>query len=607
MVLSNQSLRFDRLRRQEYPFVTNFRMKYALIITGIIAALALAAPKLVVLGYLFLILPGLILTIAPTVFVYLAATAVIRKLLPISSSVMSTVAAFAIALFLGWAIMQPFRLNAIAAFDENELPDVVPVHAIELGGNIRLERQNHFSAPDCDYLTLAVLDAPPVKSVTTVTAGRKKPSKTLHSAAYVLASARMNPAVGIIPHEPGQIVRKYLPLCRSSIGKKLVPALKAVEANWAIRLTQDERLREAEPITAESADWVIRIDDKFNQQTSVRKRITISDSGGTVRFRKSYRRQAIPARMFYIGFEVSMGSGTVSGASFHLGRQILKSGKSSLNLESALLQAIKFTVPPCDPAVIEVLQQQVKRALEDPSATAAQLDLARRYLGLFFFDTKPQDHALIARIVADERVIDIDAEIENTFSKNKTPVAMRDAFVDRIAMPHTSANLRHWLAERLANLPPGTFADPNKTYRVIWKSPKIYQEAAPMIATLADINPKHAMPLLMKTLDNAIALPNWNERRTMINAIQAALIRMGPQASAAAPKIQKLFLQRPSPITKNAKDAAQWRFALARMGVAIEDLPVYPNQSPESVRRNSQKVAKMLKRYEQANTAQQKL
>ena len=579
-------------------------MKFALIITGILAAVAIAAPKLVVLGYL-LIVPGLILTAAPTVFVYLAATAVIRKLLPISSAAMSTLAAFGIALLIGWAVMQPFRLNAIAAYHENELPDVVSNHAIELAGDVRIERPDHRRDPECDYLTLAVLDSPLVKSVTTVTAGRDKSSDNLLSAAYSLDSAQQNPAVSISPHEPGQIIRNYPPLCRANVGHQFISAIKAVDANWAIRLAGDERLREAEPIKAELADWVIRLEQDVHQ-TSVLKRITIVDSHGTVRFRKSYRKQTIPARMFYIGFNVSMGSGTVSGASFNLGRQTLKSGEQSLKLESSLLQAIKFPVPPCDADILEELREQVKQALDDPAATTARLDLARRYLDLFHFNTEASEHSLIARIVADERVKDIDLQIENVFSKRKTPIAVKDAFVDRIVMPHSSANLRHWLAERLASLPPGTFANPSSTYLAIWKSPEIYEEAAPMIATLADLSPEQAMPLLNKILDNAVELPHWNQRRTMINGVQAALIRLGPQASAAAPRMRELFLRRPSPIMSNAGDAGQWRFALARIGIAIEDLPVLPNQSPESVERNLRRVAKKLKQYEQASLLDQR-
>ncbi|MCA9201302.1 MAG: hypothetical protein KDA87_27365, partial [Planctomycetales bacterium] len=100
-------------------------MKYLLVITGLLAGFALAFPNLVALGYL-LILPGLVLTIAPTVFIYLAATAFIRLMLPISSTVERTVAAFGIALLLGWAAMQPVRFGSLNDYRANELPDVVP-------------------------------------------------------------------------------------------------------------------------------------------------------------------------------------------------------------------------------------------------------------------------------------------------------------------------------------------------------------------------------------------------------------------------------------------------------------------------------------------------
>ena len=582
-------------------------MKYALVITGLLAGLAVAAPKLVVLGYFLLIVPGLILTIAPTVFVYLAATAVIRKLLPIESPTVSTLVAFGVALVMGWAVMQPFRLHAIAAYKASELPDVLPDHPIELDGNVRLERTDLRRDPDCDYLSLAVLDSPLVKSVTTVTAGQGKPSDTLLSAAYTLDSVNVNFAAGISPSKPGQIVREYTPLCRTLGGRKTLLASKAVEANWAIRLSGNERLHEAEPVNEALADWIIQIEKKSHYRTSALNRITILDSQGTVRFRKSYRTQAVPARIFYFGFNAEMSAGVVFGESFHIGRSKLESGQQALEPESALLQAIEFSIPPHDVDALDAIQELVIQTLDEPAATVARLDLARQYLGLFFFDAKEKDHALIARIISDERVKDIDTQVENVFSKSKLPAGMRDAFVSRISMEHTSANLRHWLAECLASLPPETFADPNPTYLAIWKSPKIYQEAAPLIATLADLTPEQALPLLNRILDNAIELPSWRERRTMIQGVQAALIRLGPQAASATPRIRELFLRRPSPITKNAGDADRWRFALARMGVKIEDLPVFPNQSPKSVERNFRQVANKLKRYERTKAADEEL
>lgn len=580
-------------------------MKYALIITGVLAGLAITAPRLVVFGYFLLIVPGLVLTIAPTVFIYLAVTAVVRRLLPISSPMKATAVAFGVALLLGWAVMQPYRVAALDAYRADELPDVLSSQLIELDGDVRIERPDHRREPECDYLALAVLDSPGVDSVTTVTAGRGKPSDTQPSAAYALVSAKADPAVGIFPNEPGQIVRKYPPLVQANRGKKFFTSIKAVETNWAVRLAGQERLRKVKEIEAEAADWIIRIDNPSNQPTDTLRRITILDSSGEVRFRKTYRKQAVPARMFYFGFQANMSGGPVS-ASFYVGRQLMESGHWSLKPETALLEAIKFNVPVCDAKALEVLRDQTVQTLDDPMATTAQLELARRYLGFFFFDAKPGNHALIARIVADDRVRDLDAVIKNVFPKNQTPTAMKDAFIDRIAMEHTSASLRHWLAERLASFPRGTFANPSPTYLAILNSPEIYQQAAPLIATLADLGPEHAIPKLDAMLDTAIALPHWSDRRTLIAGIREALVCLGPQASAVVPRIRELFLSRPSPIMNSSSDAGQWRLALARMGVAIEDLPVFPNQSPKSVERNLRQVSEKMRRYEQEDATREK-
>ncbi|NND97613.1 MAG: hypothetical protein HKN47_09830 [Pirellulaceae bacterium] len=574
-------------------------MKYALIIVGILAAVALTAPTLVVAGYFLLIVPGLVLTVAPTVFVYLAATAVIRRLLPIATSIAGTVVAFGVAILLGWAVMQPFRAAAFTAYNADSLPDVIDEHAIELDGHVRLEMPNRRGAPECDYLCLAVLDSDHVQSVTSVTAGRTKQDDGGQTAAYALVSAKANAPTGLFPNEPGRIVRAYPPLLQSHRGRGLIEAAKAVEANWAMRLAGRERLIKVAPVGSDAADWVLRIESQSNHQTSTLRRITIRDRSGTVRFRKSYRKQAVPAHLFYFGFRTHCGGGTISGASFHVGRQLLESGQRSLKPERTLLTAIDLEAPGCDAETLALLRDQAIQALDDPAATAARLDLARRFLGLFFFDATESDHALIVRIVADDRVKEIDDQIKNVFSKHKTPQAMQEAYAKRIVMDHTSASLRHWLAERLSNLPPGTFAEPTAEHIRIWNTPEIYRQAAPFIATLADLGPERAIPALEAALDSALELPNWRERRPLVDSICEALIRLGPRASSVVPRIRELFLRRPSPILANSKDADQWRFTLARMGVPVEQLPVFPSQSTHSIERISRRISDKLQRYEE--------
>ena len=133
----------------------------------------------------------------------------------------------------------------------------------------------------------------------------------------------------------------------------------------------------------------------------------------------------------------------------------------------------------------------------------------------------------------------------------------------------------------------------------IWETPELYQDAGPFIQSLADLNPQQAIPMLEAALSTAIEIPTWQARRSLIEGIRAAFIRLGPDASTASPQIQELFLRRPSPIMNNSKDADQWRFALARMGLEIHQLPMFPNQSLDDAKRIRSKVSKMLQRYEQ--------
>jgi hypothetical protein len=56
----------------------------------------------------------------------------------------------------------------------------------------------------------------------------------------------------------------------------------------------------------------------------------------------------------------------------------------------------------------------------------------------------------------------------------------------------------------------------------------------------------------------------------------------------------------------NAGDANQWRFALARMGVNLRDLPMFPGQSPEMAEQIRRKVADMLQRYKHTSAPEPK-
>src|SRR4051812_29890462 len=151
-----------------------------LLVTGIGAAAALAMPGLVVLGFFLLILPGLVLSLAPTAFlwgcVFTASWLAARIVL--GDTLLTVLAAGAITALALMAVTQPNRAAGKAAYLASLLPDITPSGRIAMRGDIRLDLpgprwdnidsrgksgQRGFS---CDNLCLALLFTPDVTSVT---------------------------------------------------------------------------------------------------------------------------------------------------------------------------------------------------------------------------------------------------------------------------------------------------------------------------------------------------------------------------------------------------------------------------------------------------------
>lgn len=137
-------------------------VKIALVITGALALLAWLFPGLVILGYFLLLLPGLILHAAPTVFLYLLAMWLIRRALPLANNLVAYPAALAIALGIASLATMPLKMRAEAAIAAAQAPDIVASGPIPVRGNVRLVVEDGLPssfAPSCDALCLALLDS----------------------------------------------------------------------------------------------------------------------------------------------------------------------------------------------------------------------------------------------------------------------------------------------------------------------------------------------------------------------------------------------------------------------------------------------------------------
>src|ERR671912_252091 len=119
-------------------------IKKTLWVSGILAAIAVLSPGLVVLGLYLGILPGLILAAMPTIFLYTSGFALLRNLLrrrlPTRGRIAINAAATGLAVIAGFALAAPAALDgrrAVAAATRN---DVTPPQPLIIEGDVRLDR-----------------------------------------------------------------------------------------------------------------------------------------------------------------------------------------------------------------------------------------------------------------------------------------------------------------------------------------------------------------------------------------------------------------------------------------------------------------------------------
>ncbi len=568
-----------------------------LILTGVTAVVSLCCPMLVVLGFLALIIPGVLLLTAPTLFVYLATTLGLQRILPKKYGWGSFPIAIVLAGGLGWLVMLPLRSSAIAEFREELIPDILPDQSITLSGNVYVENGVLHRSPECDYLCTMLLDLPGVASVTIENTTNK--GKANHAvAAFALVRPGADAEPGVFPSNPGQLIRKHPGLMREVKVRELHEVEKSFEADWAIRLAGTERIVVVEPTPAEEADWILRLVSTRSKESPRIERVEIARAGNDVQYRRSHVRHFVPGQIFYFGFDVQAGAGTISGASFGLGGSTWKSSGQRFGLEPKLLEAIEMPRLADLDHTRERLRAEVQLAIDDPDASPARLELARRWLSLFFFDATKDDYALIARVVGDERVKDLADPIENIFSKGKTPIELRTAYARRITFDDATNQERLMLAKALTSMPSGTFANPDPSHLAIWTRPELYEQAGPFLSRLADLGAQRAMPMLNDALDHVMSKDNWNQRRTMVEGIREAYALLGPAAKQDAAKISSLILQRPSPITSGFNDVQAWRLTLARMGVTVDALPFFPQSSQQQIDRIKSEIRDRLQRVQ---------
>lgn len=603
-------------------------LKRYLLVTGIGAFIALAMPGLVVLGYFLLIVPGLLLSLAPTAFlwgcIFTPAWSLFRRF---SLNRFAVPGGLAVTAALLFAIPWPSLQAGEKLLETSVLPDISPGEALTPSGDVRLDiapRHDNKNPPvkgyvrafSCDNLCVALLFTPGVKSVTVNDSGPFTLEQHRAGAGGFATGAR---TYRLLPRaECGG--REIQPDIEGRVGLfgKTLEENRAIEAEWNLKLSTEYCVVAESPIS--TWDMMLRqgrysYPDK--KPTSVGpwslgrphaqiNYVEIRDGKGGVSLRKLINRVSVLAQPFSI-----WPSGGPDNFHFGWSRKTLSNAKPYA--EGDLLAILKShsTLAERRPSadLLPQIRRRLQQAVADPALPASDPGFATMETYFAAIAAKPlsdADLALVTALILDERITSYRGIYHLQKASADQHRMIRAAIVRRLLTTTNVQRLvRGGIGNALAESPKGAFSSLSKDEQRLLASPDRRVAAAGLVARLSDAG-AGAVPLLLdllrhhgSALNTALAdRGNDTERSArihaqspMIEAARVAFCRLGDAAAPALPQIEALISAGViSDYSLRGNGGSDWNLMLVRLGKPLETVrkPENLSGSEAGYRRNLQ-------------------
>jgi hypothetical protein len=552
--------------------------------SGILAAIALFVPGAVVLGMYMLVLPGLILAVAPTVFLYTATFALIRRYLPYFEGLKLNGITLLLVAGLGVGLTLPMDLLGRAAFTRADTGNVAANAPITLKGDIALKRSREFdSARDaCDALCAALLDTPGVKSVTLIWQDdtEKMPApKTFQLIAKSVARSN-----SLAPDKPERILDFVPQPQRTGLNKNWQAEMDAAQAkrnafvaSWALRLAQTQSLITA--TTPEKFDHIIEIYEgrEKGRHKIVVTKLEIRDGQDRVIFRK----QHVTAKPILIPLAF-WPEGPMMDRGFMTARSYLRSeftsGPSYFEFKAieTLFAQTNLAHPKITLASVGAMRERLAVAYTNNAPVSLEL-VAPWIATLNWNKLEKPDTDLLDKLIADRRVNDFGKRLYDGAEKNVS-ADLRAAIITRLLTATTPDKLWNNLNVLIGNLPEGTFAEMTADENKLLETQSLRVKTDALVMRLADRGEK-SVPQLLQILQQDLQLNLW-QNQWVEKALQSALIRLGPKAASALPTIEQIYNRRNNSFHDEWRNMQRWQIAMVRMGKPITDLSFSKNNTP---------------------------
>jgi hypothetical protein len=549
-------------------------------VSGILSAIAVLIRGSVVVGLFLGILPGLLLAVAPTVFLYTVGFALLRQVLrsrlPIRAWIVNAAAA-ALTVAAGFALAAPLALHGRRAVTATTKDDVTPTQSVRLEGDVRLERFGYAwstvgrsTKEACDALCAALLETPGVRSVTI--GGADVSDASISPVTYRLIPKSEAQGATLMPQEPARLV-DHLPDPDRSTATGRVKWQEAMEAKkvledsvtakWSLRLAEAESLVTVSPPATFDRTIAIRDTRERGPHRIGVTEVEIADGEGHVLLRSQRITAAPIAAPLHL-----VPAGPMMDRGFEIGRRSVHTGPRYFDFKpvETLFRDTTLARPAADErAVVRLREALAASAQAPPDAVMVAPWLAT--LDWQHLDEKDVD--VVAKLIADPRTTGLE-RLYDGYAKNVSP-RLRRAIAVRMLAASTDDRLRNRLNTLVRNMPDGTYAELLLEEKALLADRELRLRSSAVVARLSDLGPG-AVPLLLDLLNEDVRVQPWAKRQWILADIRRAFSRLGPDAAGALPTVERLFEMPRSPLTNTSNDADAWRVTMVRMGKRVETL-----------------------------------
>ena len=598
-----------------------------LLVTGITAAIVLAMPWLVILGLFALILPGLILGLAPTAFLWGLGFAIPwYALRPVLGDYVAIAPAVLIAAAVFWLVPQASVLQSKSQLARSVRPEVIPREAIRLAGHVLVDTVSVAVAkPDplpsydadeiarrpfvCNALCAALLATPGVESVTVTSHGRDddRPGPfDGHARTFRVVPKAECPGPSIRPTEPDALGLAPRPRGRNVMRDGL---MRPLQAEWDVRLsTRDCIVAEAprahhdviiriHSYRAFASDKPGRTDWSLDPLAVSVERIDVTNGAGHMLLSKTLARTDALSQPLFITAQ-----GGLENFRFQWARKSLTNGKryEELKPNQLLADHTSLRTEVDVAAVMRATRDRLSQALADPGLPASDPAFKLSAPWMRSLANRPMsedDVQLLAKVIRDRRVTDYEGIWDAIRAAKDRASELRAPMIERVAalVPPSDWQLKA-LGNALGQLPPATFATPTATEQAILADPARRALAPGLISRQSDRGPA-AVPQLLELLDYHLRdiarqanekRPDQSGNMIVVDRVRMALCLLGRDASGALPAIDRLTAE--GLVDRRFATSREWHLMLARIGKPIGAIPKPADRSgtEEQFHRNLQ-------------------